>query len=199
MSCNSPFPHEIITRARTDSNISLRDTRFTPSFANMPPNYPLVSSSPNDESNAEVFQWNGENVLLAPSVSNNDIQTSRFSTSNNNLENEKDENELSFGTVELRNSFVGCLNLELPRFVNEVQKTKTDEIIEVSPREEDKDELNSDTKSKIKRKNISCNVVAYTPPLHDENMVKRERKHASKGHVLSQLRLLQLAINDEDM
>lgn len=199
MSCNSPFPHEIITRARTDSNISLRDTRFTPSFANMPPNYTPVSSSPDDENSAEVFQWNGENVLLAPSVSNNDIQTSRFSTSNNNLENEKDENGLSFGTVELRNSFVGCLNLELPRFVNELQKTKTDDIIEVSPREEDKDELNSDTKSQIKRKNISCNVVAYTPPLHNENMVKRERKHANKGHVLSQLRLLRLGINDENM
>jgi len=199
MSCNSPFPHEIITRARADSNISLRDTRFTPSFANMPPNYHSLSSSPDDESSAEVFQWNGENVLLAPSVSNNDIQTSRFSTSNNNLENEKDENGLSFGTVELRNSFVRCLNFELPRFVNELKKTKTDNIIEVSPREEDKDELNSDTKSQIKRKNISCNVVAYTPPLQDENIVKRERKHANKGHVLSQLRLLQLAINDENL
>lgn len=192
MSCNSPFPHEIISRARTDSNISLRDTRFTPSFANMPRNYPSFSSSPDDERNDEIFQWNGENVLLAPSVSNNDIKSSSFNS-------DKNENELSFGSVELRNSFVGCLNLELPKFVDEVTKTKMDEIIEVSPRVEDKDEFNSDAKSQTKRKNNINNMVAYTPPLHDENMVKRERKHANKGHVLSQLRLLQLEINDDKM
>merc|ERR1711988_1742144 len=99
MSCNSPYPDDegptpqYLTRGRTDSNVSVRDTRFTPSFANMP-KYPM--SSPDN-----------------------------------------DENELS-GTIQLRNSYVSKFNLKLPTFVNKI--SQTNDVIEVSPREEEGEE-----------------------------------------------------------
>lgn len=208
ISCNSPYPddegptHQYLTRGRTDSNISVRDTRFTPSFANMP-KYPM--SSPDND---EVFNWNGENVMLALSVSSTDLYegtSHKFKFSSCNDDDDDDENELS-GTI-LRNSYVSKFNLKLPTFVNEVSQTKDkDDVIEVSPREEEgeeelrekDDEVQDYLMEKMDKKyNIAAKIVAYTPPLHDD-MLKRERKHANNGHALSQLRLLQLATMNDD-
>merc|ERR1711898_31220 len=104
MSCNSPYPDDegptpqYLTRGRTDSNVSVRDTRFTPSFANMP-KYPMPSPD-----NDEVFNWNVENVMLAPSISSMDLHERRskklkFSSCNDNDNDDDDddgddENEL---------------------------------------------------------------------------------------------------------
>jgi len=208
MSCNSPYPDDegptpqYLTRGRTDSNVSVRDTRFTPSFANMP-KYPM--SSPDND---EVFNWNGENVMLAPSISSTDLHERRsnklkFSSCNDNDNDEDDENELS-GTIQLRNSYVSKFNLKLPTFVNKI--SQTNDVIEVSPREEEgeeelreRDNKEEDhlMKKKYKKYKIAAKIVAYTPPLHDD-MLKREQKHANNGHVLSQLRLLQLATMNND-
>ena len=118
----------------------------------------------------------------------------KFSSCNDNDNDDDDgddENELS-GTIQLRNSYVSKFNLKLPTFVNKI--SQTNDVIEVSPREEEEDHL---MKKNYKKYNIAAKIVAYTPPLHDD-MLKREQKHANNGHVLSQLRLLQLATMNND-
>merc|ERR1711998_195257 len=112
----------------------------------------------------------------------------------NDDDDEDDENELS-GTIQLRNSYVSKFNLKLPTFVNKI--SQTNDVIEVSPREEEGEEEDHLMKKNHKKYNIAAKIVAYTPPLHDD-MLKREQKHANNGHVLSQLRLLQLATLNND-
>ena len=180
---NAPLPHEhislsssnILPRAlEPNACVALEETAFTSCFADMPQQH-VTSPDATDNS----FHWNDQRVLLAPSLSDAGSKIgspeSRYATTLSKSEQFMYSKE-NVKASKLRTSFFQSLKFR------ELQGGHRQ---------------NLDPTMHSKKVEPPCTYV-YNPPLRDVNSLGREVETANQGHVASQLRLLQLAINKTD-
>ena len=181
---NAPLPHEhspfkssstLPQPLKKNACVALQETAFTSCFVDMPQQHP---SSP--DTTDKAFNWNDQRVLLAPSLSDAGSKVESPESGHPTMLSKSDQFICSKENAKasaLRKSFFKSIKFrqlggEHRQYLDpQVYSKKTD-----SP----------------------SHIIAYTPPLRDLNGIDREVETANQGHVVSQLRLLQLALQKPD-
>eukprot|EP00944_MAST-04C_sp_MAST-4C-sp1_P015847 g15847.t1 len=181
---NAPLPHEhspfkssnaLPQPLNTSACVALQETAFTSCFVDMPQQH-LSSQDTTDK----AFNWNDQRVLLAPSLSDAGSKVESPKSGHGTMLSKSDQfiySKENANASELRKSFFTSLKFR------ELGGEHRQYL---------------DPKMYSKKTGPPSHIVAYTPPLRDLNCIDREVETANQGHVVSQLRLLQLALKKPD-